>query len=654
MHRRASRCTPTATIVSVDPAQTSVVVATSSSCTAADADAAVAAAVAAASGWRRTPAMERAACSSGRPTGCASVATSWPRSQCFEAAKPWDQADADVCEAIDFCEYYGREVLRLAAAAADLVQSPPGEANRMTYQGKGVTVVIAPWNFPLAIPCGMTVGRAGGRQPRDPQARRADPGRGVALAEALVAAGAPPGVFQLLPGSARTSAPGSSSTPTSPSSPSPAPRPSGSRSTGSRPPPATGPAAREEGRVRAGRQERADHRRRRRPRPGRARPRRTRRSATPGRSARRRRALIVVDRVYDAVVERLVGCTRELLVGHPATPGVQVGPVIDADAHARVRGYVEAAPPRARCCSPATTSPTTGWFVGPTHRRRRRPGRADRHARRSSARCSPCCRARDFDHAIELANGTDYALTAGCFSRSPVHLDASGRGAARRQRLPQPPHHRRGRGSPALRRLRHERHRLQGRRPRLPPPVPRPPGQHREHPAPGLRTGVVARRRRRSRSIDDGLRRRRWPRRSGPATGRRRGRPWSTSSSWVPASTTAPASSTWIRSAWRTVERRWAITIVVRSADTRASERWMAASVSLSTAEVASSSTRIAGSRRIARAMVSRWRWPPESFWPRSPTIGVVAVGRALDEVVGLGERAACTRRRASVASGRP
>ena len=63
-----------------------------------------------------------------------------------------------------------------------------------------------------------------------------------------------------------------------------------------------------------------------------------------------------------------------------------------------------------------------------------------------------------------------------------------------------------------------------------------------------------------------------------------------------------------MRWAWRTVERRWAITIVVRSADTWASERWMAASVSLSTAEVASSSTRIAGSRRIARAMVSRWR----------------------------------------------
>ncbi len=81
-----------------------------------------------------------------------------------------------------------------------------------------------------------------------------------------------------------------------------------------------------------------------------------------------------------------------------------------------------------------------------------------------------------------------------------------------------------------------------------------------------------------------------------------------------------PASITWMRWAWRTVDSRWAITMVVRPADTLAMDRWMAASVSLSTADVASSSTSTAGSRRMARAMVRRWRWPPESFWPRSPT----------------------------------
>ena len=60
--------------------------------------------------------------------------------------------------------------------------------------------------------------------------------------------------------------------------------------------------------------------------------------------------------------------------------------------------------------------------------------------------------------------------------------------------------------------------------------------------------------------------------------------------------------------------------MLVRPTTTRSSERWMAASVSLSTALVASSSTRMGGFFRMARASAIRWRWPPDSFWPRSPT----------------------------------
>ena len=98
-------------------------------CTAADADAAVAAAETG-SGHGATPrSSERAA--------VLFRAAAWMRDrrpelaalEVFEAGKPWDQADADVCEAIDFCEYYGREMLRLDAAAP--VQSPPGERNRL-------------------------------------------------------------------------------------------------------------------------------------------------------------------------------------------------------------------------------------------------------------------------------------------------------------------------------------------------------------------------------------------------------------------------------------------------------------------------------------------------------------------------------------------
>ena len=127
-----------------------------------------------------------------------------------------------MCEAIDFCEYYGREVLRLDGAAADLVQSPPGEANRLRYQGKGVAAVIAPWNFPLAIPTGMTVAALVAGNPVILKPAEQTPVVAWQLVEALVAAGAPAGRGRVPARAwARTSAPGWSSTPTWRSSPSP-------------------------------------------------------------------------------------------------------------------------------------------------------------------------------------------------------------------------------------------------------------------------------------------------------------------------------------------------------------------------------------------------------------------------------------------------
>src|ERR1700729_3518032 len=73
----------------------------------------------------------------------------------YEAGKTWPEADADVSEAIDFCEYYAREMERLAGPQP--VVQLPGEHDEMIYIPLGVGVVIPPWNFPLAILCGMSV-----------------------------------------------------------------------------------------------------------------------------------------------------------------------------------------------------------------------------------------------------------------------------------------------------------------------------------------------------------------------------------------------------------------------------------------------------------------------------------------------------------------
>jgi 1-pyrroline-5-carboxylate dehydrogenase len=73
---------------------------------------------------------------------------------CYEVGKSWIEADADTAETIDFCEFYGREMLRLAGEHA--VTPMQGEKNFLVYIPLGVGAVIPPWNFPAAIAAGMT------------------------------------------------------------------------------------------------------------------------------------------------------------------------------------------------------------------------------------------------------------------------------------------------------------------------------------------------------------------------------------------------------------------------------------------------------------------------------------------------------------------
>ena len=72
----------------------------------------------------------------------------------FEVGKPVRECDAEVSEAIDFCRYYADEMERLEQGQNYDIA---GENNRYTYQPRGISLIISPWNFPLAIPVGMTV-----------------------------------------------------------------------------------------------------------------------------------------------------------------------------------------------------------------------------------------------------------------------------------------------------------------------------------------------------------------------------------------------------------------------------------------------------------------------------------------------------------------
>jgi RHH-type proline utilization regulon transcriptional repressor/proline dehydrogenase/delta 1-pyrroline-5-carboxylate dehydrogenase len=131
--------------------------------------------------------------------------------------------------------------------------------------------------------------------------------------------------------------------------------------------------------------------------------------------------LIVVEPAYDAVVARLVAATRELLVGHPRHPWAQVGPVIDEEAHERVLGYVEDAPRHGRVLVTHDRVPDQGFFVGPTVVAVDDP---DVPVAREEVfgPVLTVLRATSLDHALELANRTEYGLTAGIYSRSPANI----------------------------------------------------------------------------------------------------------------------------------------------------------------------------------------------------------------------------------------
>jgi RHH-type proline utilization regulon transcriptional repressor/proline dehydrogenase/delta 1-pyrroline-5-carboxylate dehydrogenase len=339
----------------------------------------------------------------------------------FEAGKPWKEADADVCEAIDFCEYYGREMLRLDQGGA--VQSPPGEANALSYAGKGVGVVIAPWNFPLAIPTGMvTAALVTGNAVLFKPAEQT-PAIAAQLVHALRAGGLPDGVLAFLPGVGEEIGPALVEHPDV----------AFIVFTGSK---AVGLSINESAaRVREGQ-------------------RHVKRvvaemgsknalivdsdadldQAVPivvhsafgfsGQKCSAASRLVLLDDIYDEALARLVGAATEITIGHPRHMGTVMGPLIDADAQERVRRYVNAAAASGHVALARDDVPTAGWFAGPAIV-------TDVSADAPVARDEifgpvlTVFRASDFAHALAIANDTDYALTAGVVSRTPSHIEAA-------------------------------------------------------------------------------------------------------------------------------------------------------------------------------------------------------------------------------------
>lgn len=405
-------------IESIDPGDPRRTVAMSASCGVDEAELAIDYARAALPDWAATSTAERAAVLVRAAAWMRERRTRLAALQVFEAGKPWAEADADVCEAIDFCEYYAAEAMRLDRGGR--VHSPPGEANTLRYRPRGIGAVIAPWNFPLAICTGMVSAAlvTGNAVVFKPAERT--PAIAMTLVEALLSAGLPAGVLAFLPG--RGEVVGAHLVEH--------PEVSFVAFTGSR---EVGL-----GIVQAAAVHRDGQRHLKRviaEMGG--------KNAIvvdadadldqavaaivqsafgfAGQKCSAASRLVVLDAVHDELVSRVVDAANGLRVGHPRDPNVVVGPLIERDAQDRVCRHLELARQQGTVATAPRSVPDDGWFVAPQVV----CGLPPDSPVLTDEIFGPVLavqRARDFDHALQLANDTPYALTAGLFSRSPTHI----------------------------------------------------------------------------------------------------------------------------------------------------------------------------------------------------------------------------------------
>jgi 1-pyrroline-5-carboxylate dehydrogenase len=184
---------------SLNPSKPSEVVGIHSKATAALAKEAVEAAYAFFPEWSATPPQERADMLLRASALIRERKMEFDAWLVYEAGKTFPEADADVSEAIDFLEYYARQMIRLSKP--DPLVQMPGERDEMHYLPLGVGIIVPPWNFPLAIMAGMTAAALVSGNTVVIKPSSDTPTIAAKFAEVLLAAGFPPKSFSMLVGS---------------------------------------------------------------------------------------------------------------------------------------------------------------------------------------------------------------------------------------------------------------------------------------------------------------------------------------------------------------------------------------------------------------------------------------------------------------------
>lgn len=411
------RITTTEKFTSFNPSQQDQAVVICQRGTPTHVETAITAAVQAFRTWSRVPAEERAAIllrAADRLRRRKMMASAW---QIYEVGKNWAEADADVAETIDHLEFFAREALRYARGQT--LTPHPQEFSEYTYLPLGVVAVIPPWNFPLAIPVGMAAAAiaAGNTVVLKPSSD--SPANAYLFMELMEEAGLPPGVLNFLTGSGGTLGDALVSHPqvrmvafT------------GSKEVGLR-------IYAQAATVHPGQlwlkrciaemggknaiiiDDEADLS-----------------EAVPaavasgfgfqGQKCSAGSRLVATAGVYQAVLDEFVSRVRSLEQG-PAKENYAAGPVINERAKQTILGYIQIGKSEGRLMAGGETGDGPGHYIQPTVY-------ADV---RTTARIAQeeifgpvvaVIKAKDFDEALAIANGTEYGLTGAVFSRNPEKL----------------------------------------------------------------------------------------------------------------------------------------------------------------------------------------------------------------------------------------
>ena len=369
--------------------------------------------------WKRTPAPERVKMLLRVAEILRERKLEFDAWQVYEAGKTWIEADADVSEAIDFCDYYARMMLRFDSP--DPVPQFPGERDELRYIPLGVGVVIPPWNFPLAILVGMTTAAlvAGNTVVLKPSSDT--PTNGAKFVEVLLEAGFPPKSINFLPGSGAEvgdvlvehpktrfiSFTGSKEVGLRINELAAKPRPGQIwikrvvAEMGGKDPIIVDSEADLDAAVQGvlvsafGFQ---------------------------GQKCSACSRAIVDEKIYDEFLEKLKAKTVALKVGPSDDPGNYMGPVVNERAKQSILDYIEIGKGEGRLICGGGPAEGEGYFIQPTI-----IADVDSKARIFQQEIFgpvlAVAKARDIEHAIELANDSEYGLTGSVYTNNREKID---------------------------------------------------------------------------------------------------------------------------------------------------------------------------------------------------------------------------------------